>query len=50
MIYSSDYSASRALISGEDLVAYLGSSEGASWAKLKGLIDSWDEEYVLYRQ
>lgn len=50
MIYSSDYSVSRALISGEDLVAYLGSSEGASWAKLKGLIDSWDEEYVLYRQ
>lgn len=50
MIYSTDYSASRALISGEDLVQYLGSSEGASWAKLKGLIDSWDEDYVLYRK
>lgn len=50
MIYSDDYSASRALISGEDLKAYLGDAEGASFAKLKGLLDSWDSEYVLYRK
>lgn len=50
MIYSTDYSASHALISGEELKEYLGDAEGASFAKLKGLIDSWDSDYVLYRK
>lgn len=50
MIYSTDYSASHALISGEELVNYLGNAEGASFAKLKGLLGSWDSEYVLYRR
>ena len=41
---------SRALIQGEDLLNYLGNAEGASFAKLKSLIDSWDKDYVLYRK
>ena len=41
---------SRALIQGEDLVNYLGNAEGASFAKLKDLINSWDKDYVLYRK
>ncbi len=50
MIYSTDYSADHALITGEELVEYLGNADGASFAKLQALINSWDSDYVLYRQ
>ena len=50
MNFSDDRSPSRALINADGIKSLLAGEEGATFAKLKDTIESWDTEYVLRRQ
>ena len=48
--FTENYPVSASIVTVDDIRGLLAGAEGASFAKLSGLIASWDTDYVLYRR